>query len=186
MSIFSKTITKAINDYRYLLRRHLDQAARMTKLQVFDLKNAELYENDIALFQTAQAIVADIEKNMSTQSNGYYAYSGIDQFCEYLKEYLSYYEIEDDRLVHKVQKASRALIQAIQLSATPRDCLSDKIAVQLFECNKTVVNLGSSEQWDLHLQTLERQQRQNPGFYTRIIAHLQSMISARMGERSVA
>ena len=89
-------------------------------------------------------------------------------------------------MVHKAQKASKALLKAIQLSGLPRECLDDQVATQLFECNKTVVSLGSTEQWGLHLQTLERQQRANPGFYTRIIAHLESMLSVQEGHRTAA
>ncbi|EKD91696.1 MAG: hypothetical protein ACD_29C00438G0001, partial [uncultured bacterium] len=132
MSIFTETLIKAINDYRYFLRRHLEQAERMTRLQALNLRNRELYNNDIALYHTGQTIVADIEKNMLMQPAGYYAYSGIEQFCEYLKEYLSNYEIENNHLIHKAQKASRALIKAIQLAATPKDRLSEKILTQLF------------------------------------------------------
>lgn len=186
MSIFAETIRKAINDYRFLLRRNLDQAERMAKLSLLDLRNPELYGDEVALFKAAQAIVTDIEANMLLYPSGYYAYSGIDKFCVFLKEYLAHYEIENDRLMHKAQKASKALLKAIQLSGLPRERLDDQVATQLFECNKTVVSLGSTEQWDLHLQTLERQQRANPGFYTRIIAHLESMLSVQEGHRTAA
>lgn len=177
MSIFSETMTKAIADYRFLLRRHLNQADRMTKLQQLHLRDLDIYESDLALYETGRAIIADIEQNMSVSTHqGYYSYSGIRQFSDYLKEYLDNYYIENNQVVHRAQKASRALLTAIQLTALPRKNLDDTVAKKLFACNKTVVTFGSPEQRELQLQTLERQQAMNPGFYTRIIAHLESLM----------
>lgn len=179
MSIFSETMTKAIGDYRFLLRRYLDQVERMTKLQKLHLRNAEIYESELALYETGRAIIADIKENMINVPgirNRYYSYSGIGQFCEYLEEYLNNYEIEGNQVVHRGQKASRALLKSIQLAAMPRETLNEKIANELVECNKTIVGCGSKEQWDLQLQTLTRQQASNPGFYVRIVTHLESLI----------
>ncbi len=179
MSIFSETMTKAINDYRFLLRRYLTQVERMTKLQELKLRDAEIYNSDMSLYETGKAIVADIKENMVNITgalNRYYSYSGIHQFCEYLEEYLSNYEIEGGQLVHRGQKASRALLKSIQLAAMPRETLNEKIANELVKCNKTIVECGSKEQWDLQLQTLTRQQASNPGFYVRIVAHLESLM----------
>ncbi len=159
MSIFSETMTKAIGDYRFLLRRYLDQVERMTKLQKLNLRDAEIYDSELALFETGKAIIADIKENMINTPgvrNRYYSYSGIGQFCEYLEEYLNNYEIEGDQVVHRGQKASRALLKSIQLAAMPREILNEKIANELVECNKTIVECGSKEQWDLQLETLTR------------------------------
>ncbi|OGT41102.1 MAG: hypothetical protein A3F13_02935 [Gammaproteobacteria bacterium RIFCSPHIGHO2_12_FULL_40_19] len=182
MSIFSETMTKAISDYRLLLRKHLDQVERMIKLQKLKLRDSDIYESDLALYQTGKAIVADIEVNMAMSNPGYYSYSGVQQFCTYLREYLGNYHIESDQVVHRAQKASRALLQAIQLAGLPREGLDDGIAKQLFECNKAVAGFGSQEQCDLQLQILARQQANNPGFYTRIIAHLESLMTSRCSE----
>ena len=176
MSIFSETMVKAIADYRLLLRRYLNQVDRMTKLRALNLKDPDLHESDIALYHAGEAIIADMEENMVTHVHGYYAYSGIQEFCNYLKEYLSNYFIENEQVVHRAQKASRALLESIQLTTLPREKLSDQIAKQLLQCNKTVVVMGSKEQCELQLEVLTRQQSQNPGFYTRIIAHLESML----------
>lgn len=182
MSIFSETMTKAISDYRLLLRKHLHQVERMMKLQKLNLRNSDIYESDLTLYETGKAIVADIEMNMAMSTSGYYSYSGVQQFCLYLKEYLSNYHIENDQVVHRAQKASRALIEAIQLAALPSEGLNESVAKQLVECNKAVANFGSQEQCELQLQMLARQQANNPGFYTRIIVHLESLMSNRCSE----
>jgi len=186
MSIFAETVTKAIADYRYLLRRHLGQVERVTKLQQLHLKDAATYKTDLALYNAAQAIITDIEKNMTQSKPGYYSYSGIDQFAQYLKEYLDDYLVEGDEVVHRARKASRALLKAIQLSALPSARLDEKTAKQFFDCNKTVAEFGSGEQYRLHAEMLERQQASHPGFYTRIIAHFESLRHSKIAERSVA
>lgn len=182
MSIFSETMTKAIGDYRTLLRRHLNQVERMTKLQKLNLRDVALYQSDMNLYEMGQAIIADMEENSASELKGYYSYSGIRQFCDYLKDYLANYHVENKQVVHRAQKASRALLQAIQLTTLPRERLDDSTVKQLFECNKTVVGFGSQEQCELQLQTLTRNQASNPGFYTRIIAHLESLMNSRCSE----
>ena len=186
MSIFAETVTKAIADYRYLLRRHLGQVDRMTKLQKLQLKNNEIYKTDLALYKAAMSIVADIEENMLVQNPGYYSYSGIDQFSQFLKEYLNDYLIENDQVVHKARKASRALLQAIQLASLPVERLDEGVAEKLLACNTVILKFGSTEQHNLQLSMLERQQVENPDFYTRIIAHFESVRASEQAERKAA
>lgn len=173
---------KAISDYRLLLRRYLSQVDRMTKLQQLGLKNPNISNSDIALYNVGHAIIADIEENMSVPDQGYYSYSGIMQFCEYLKEYLANYFIEKNCVVHRAQKASCALLQAIQLTGLSREKLQDNVTRQLLECNQVVALNGSTEQCELQLQVLSRQQEHNPSFYTSIIAHLESLMHARQSQ----
>ena len=182
ISIFAETMTRAISDYRTLLRRHLNQVERMAKLQKLNLRNDDLYRNDKSLYETGLAIIQDVETNSVSSLRGYYSYSGIRQFCEYLKNYLSNYYLEKGQVIHRAQKASRAQLSAIQLMALPHERLDETIAKQLLECNKMVVTYGSQEQCELQVQTLERGQASNPGFYTRIIAHLESLMMSRCSQ----
>lgn len=186
MSIFSETVTKAISDYRYLLRRYLGQVERMTKLQQLNLKDQSIYKSDLRLYRTAQAIVRDVEENMAKKELGYYSYSGMAQFAQYLKTYLKDYIVEGDQVIHRARKASRALLKAIQLAATPKERLDSVATKQFFDCNQVVAAFGSDEQFDLHVQMLERQQANNPGFYTRIIAHFDSVRESKQINRSAA
>ncbi len=176
MSVFSETMIKAISDYRFLLRRYLQQAERMAKLRELKLRDSDIYDNDLALFHVGKAIIEDMKNNMDSGGQGYYAYSGIGEFCKFLGEYLDNYFIENDHVVHRAQKAARAIITAAQLMALSRDRLDEVVAKKLFDCNRTVVNFGSQEQCELQLHTLTRQQASHPGFYTRIIADLKSLI----------
>ena len=65
MSIFAETIAAAIKEYRFYLRKTMKQADRMAKLAELKLKDVNIYSGDVVLYQTAQAIVADIQHNMN-------------------------------------------------------------------------------------------------------------------------
>lgn len=182
MSLFAQTMTKAIGDYRLLLRRYLDQADRMSKLQKLRLRDASTYENDVNLFKAGQDIVSDMENNMSTDDRGYYSYSGIRQFCVYLKEYMANYHLEDRRVVHRAQKASGALLLGMQLTALPSDKLTEEIRQKLIGCNKIVTTFGSREQCELQRQTLTAKKMADPDFYTGIATHFESLMAERFSE----
>ncbi|MDP1574825.1 MAG: hypothetical protein Q8L78_07850 [Coxiellaceae bacterium] len=179
MRIFSETMVQAVGEYRGLLRRYLSQVERMVKLQQLGLRDSDLYENEVALYHMGLAIIEDIKANMAMENPSYYAYSGVQQFCEHLQEYLSNYAIENGRVVHRAQRASRAVLDAVQWMGMSRERLDEGVLKKFLDCNKTVVVNGSKEQCDLLLQTLSRQQAANPGFYTRIIAHLESLLAGR-------
>lgn len=179
MSIFAEAMSQAIAEYRSLLRRHLSQVERMMKLQQLGLRDAKLYEDDLALYEAGLAILNDVQENLMVEKNSYYAYSGVQQFCEHLREFLSGYDIENDQVVHRAQKASRAILNVVQWMGAPREKLDEAMSKQFFECNRVVATHGSKEQCDLLLEALSHQQMNNPGFYTRIIAHLESMMMSR-------
>lgn len=175
-SLFSETITKAISVYRQLLRRYLPQVQRVKKLAQLKLKDQNTYASDISLYHVAQSIIKDIETNMEIPEQGYYSYSGIATFCDYLKEYLANYEVDGDQIAHRAQKASRALIQAIQLVALPNHQLNDSIAKKLKDCNGVIATFGSDEQHRLHISTLEKQRCINESFYGIIIDNFKQQI----------
>lgn len=180
MTIFSETMKKAINIYRSMLRKYLPQAERINKLHKLNLKNQQLYENEIALYHTGYSIISDINKNLNQSNVGYYSYSGVESFGEYLKDFLENYEIDGNGVVHRSQKASRALIQAIQLLTLPKDKLTSEIADQLAHCNEVIVKYGSEEQQELHKTTLQntirKQQESNTSFYRSILGNFQQQM----------
>ena len=186
MSLFAQTMTRAISDYRALLRRYLDQVARMTTLQRLRLRQAETYQSDLTLYNTGWAIIEDIENNLLTEitakENNYYSYSGIAQFCTYLKNYLNSYHLEGERVVHRAQQASRAQLSAIQLIASEKQ--AEDVRKQLLEYNAIIVNSGSKAQRDLQQQALLEAQQQHPDFYTGILSHFESLLSERFSEAS--
>lgn len=177
MSIFTETIARAISDYRYLLRRNLPQSERVAKLQALELRDPELYEDEIRMYRTALMIVSDIEENMDTKEKNYYSYSGIGKFSRYLREYLDNYEIENGKLIHKAQKASRAMIEAIQLISLSTS-FDDELRKKLIDCNKIVLSFGSSEQQELYKSNLEQHAMRNEDFFAPIIYDLNKRLQS--------
>ncbi len=177
MSIFSEAITRAISDYRQLLRKYLSQSERVIKLAELHLKDSSIYKSDFTLYETAQAIVKDVESNLRVPNQGYYSYSGISQFCQYLKEYLHHYEVDarTGSVAHKAQKASRALIQAIQLIALPE---SEKVAKKLQECNYKIAEFGSPEQHELHRCNLEQHCKDSEYFYVPLLRNFEQQLQS--------
>lgn len=176
-TIFAETIARAISDYRQMLRRYLNQSERVTKLAELNLRDTHIYESEVSLYNTARAIIADIEKNMQVSEQGYYSYSGIAKFSEYLKEYVDNYEIENDKVIHRAQKASKALIQAIQIATLPNEKLDEKVALDFEKCNELIVECGSPEQQELHFHNLERRRDHHAEFYGPLLDHYNQLLA---------
>lgn len=176
-SIFAETIAKAIHEYRTMLRKHLPQSERMVRLSQLNLKDPAIYDSEVSLFHTAHRIVDDIEQNVKNAEQGYYSYSGIIQFAKYLKQYLNKYELENNQVIHRTQKASRAIVQAIQLITLPSNRLSESIATKLLKCNEMIATFGSNEQFELHMGNLEKYKTVNEEFYNPIIAQFKQVVA---------
>lgn len=182
MSTFSEAMKKTINIYRSMLRKYLPQAERVNKLHELNLKNPQLYENEIALYHTGYAIISDINKNLNKSRSGYYSYSGVGTFGEHLKKFLEDYEVNGNGVIHRSQKASRALIQAIQLLTLPREKLTPDVSSQLAKCNEVIAKYGSEEQQELHKTTLRntirKYQERNTSFYRSVLNNFQQQMQA--------
>lgn len=187
MSIFSETMKTAISIYRGMLRKHLPQDIRLSKLNALNLKNPELYENEVALYHTGHSIVLDIERSVDRSVGGYYSYSGVKHFADHLKTFLNHYELDGDCVVHRSQRASRALLQAIQLLTLPREKLTPEVANELTQCNEVIAQYGSEEQKELHKSTLQKtirhQQEQNTSFYRSVLTHFQDRAQEQEGAK---
>lgn len=178
MSDFKATIAKAINDYRALLRKHLPQDERVNRLNKLELRHRQGYGDDVNHYRLAQNVIRDIEENMLDigSGNSYYAYSGVETFKKYLKEYVNMHAVIDGRVVNKTQHASRAMLQAIQLITLPENRLSELIMQKLIECNETIAQYGSEEQKTLHRKTLLQRKLQNKDFYQPVLQNFEEQV----------
>lgn len=181
--IFIETVARAIGDYRFMLRRHLDQVARRKKLTELNLKDTSLFDNSIKLYEVAWKIVHDIENNVDVPSS-YYSYSGIAEFGKFLREYLSKYEIENGQLVHSAQKASKMMIQAIQFLSLPKEQLTPKITERLNQCSEVVAKYGSDEQKNMYEGTLEQRLIVQREFFSPIYDYFQKLLERDEHESS--
>ena len=173
--IFTETIARAIGDYRFMLRRHLDQVERRKKLAELNLKDTSIFNCSVKLYETAWKIVEDIESHVDTPSS-YYAYSGIIEFGKFLREYLSKYEIENGQLVHSAQKASKMMIQAIQYLSLPPEQLNTQVTERLNQCSEVVAKYGSDEQKNMYEGTLEQQLIIQREFFSPIYDYFQKLL----------
>ena len=87
--VFSQTMIEAIRKYRETLRKYVPQGSRMKKLKQLGLKRTDLNSNALSLYEVGYLIVEDIqtEDSFKQSDTGYYAYSGIKKFSEYLKKW---------------------------------------------------------------------------------------------------
>lgn len=183
-SMFAKTAAKGISVYRQMLRRYLSTNERAQKLADLNLKDPAIYEDDALLYQTALNIVVDIEKNMDTSDEGYYAYSGIGQFCQDLRDFLNSYIVENGEVIHKAQKASRSLILAIQIMALPDHQLDARAESQLKHCAEIVAEYGSDEQQEMYHKSLSEHTEINNGFYLPLLQHYEQLVGRELQEAS--
>ena len=86
----------------------------MAKLTKLNLKDVTVYSDDAVLYRTAVSILNDIE-TIDIPEQGLLFLLGIAKFYQFLNDYLSDYELHDDKVIHRAQRASRAILEAIQV-----------------------------------------------------------------------
>ena len=172
MSLFAQTVAQSIADYRLYLRKSkdVDQASRVAKLTKLNLKDVNVYSDDVVLFNTAQSILSDIRETIDIPEQGYYSYSGIAKFYQFLNDYLVNYEIDGERVVHRAQRASRAILEAIQIiNGKPAHVLNNTIKEQVYNCHNIIVNYGNDKQLEVYRANLLKLKPNAPLFYTDLL-----------------
>ena len=192
--LFAKDLMHAIDQYRLYLRRNYTQADRVAKLRELGLKLVNFYSDPVDLHRTGMAIVKDIQDSVAkgmkkgkiaqadgggTMDKSYYAYSGIERFGQYLNDYLSKYEINDGKVVHSAQKASRAILEAIQsVNGLTQDKLTDELLASVMACHPLIVRYGLPEQFDIYRENLEQLKPNSPEFFNKILADFEQAIES--------
>ncbi len=160
MSIFTDTMVEAIRKYRAMLRKYLPQAERINHLHRLNLKNPQLYNSEVMLYQLGYKIIDHLQQLDNTK-NGYYSYSGISQFASHLKKFLDKYRIDKgyDRVVHTSQLASRYMVKVTQLLALNAN--SEQAEQEIANCHEMIALHGSKEQLELYQNTLQNMIRKH-------------------------
>lgn len=177
-SLFVETMSRAISDYRQILKKYLTPAQRAAKMAELRLKDPTIYDDEPALYQVVKDILADIEKNIRVPNEGYYSYYGIVRFSKFLREYIDNYLVEGEFVIHKAQKASNLLLKAIQLLALPPEQLDNGVVDQVISLHTLIIELASKEQLSIYNNTLGRLSEKNKGLYRKITDDFR----ARLGE----
>jgi hypothetical protein len=160
-SIFTGTMIEAIRKYRAMLRKYLPQAERVNLLHSLNLKNPQLYHNEILLYETGYKIVEHLHLLDSTK-NGYYSYSGISQFAGHLQKFLEKYKIDEnrERVLHTSQEASRNMVRAMQILAI-METTPGEGEMELRDCHEKIIHYGSREQLELYRTSLQNLTRKH-------------------------
>ena len=164
MSIFSNTMLQMINEYRILLKKTHSQPERV-KIQIqLNLKNPQLYRDEAKLYQLGMVVHKQLQNTLSERKqHGYYSYSGHQKFSSHLGEFLSGYVLENNKVIHRAQKASSAMIKSIQILSQSEDTLSKSTTEKIKQCNVSIHTMGTQEQHVQYTQTLGRLAKSNPG-----------------------
>lgn len=158
MTIFTDTMVQAIRKYRTMLRKYLPQAERVNHLHRLNLKNPQLYTNELMLYDLGYKMVEHLQKLDDTK-NGYYSYSGISQFSAHLKKFLDKYKIEKGGIIHTSQLASRYLVKVTQILSLGTQ--SEDSTKELEQCNEMIALYASKDQIDLYQSTLQNMIRKH-------------------------
>ncbi len=179
-SMFVETISRAISDYRQILKKYLTPQERATKIAQLRLKDPTIFNDEPTLYRVVHDILKDIEKNISVPNEGYYSYYGIVRFAKYLREYVDNYSLEGNGVIHKAQKASNVLIKVIQIFSLPGEQFNESLAQEVISAHPAIIELSSKEQLELYKNTLERLRDKNKPFYSKIMSDFNRRMNATL------
>lgn len=144
--VFRDMALKALGDFRKLVSRYVEKNESAVLLKRMDVARPRKNDSDHELMQTLIKIRSWLEEKIQSHPKGYYSYSGIEQYRVYLDEFLQQYQMVANRVVHKAQKASSAMLNIIQITGMPRSSLSESTAQRLLHYCRELVLFGSREQ----------------------------------------
>ena len=94
-----------------------------------------------------------------------------------MSTYIKDYAIENDKVIHRAQRASRAIMEAIQIvNGKPAHTLSDRIKRNIHACQEKIVFYGNQEQFDLYTKNLEKLKPNAPLFFTDLLRHFNMLL----------
>ena len=159
---FNNIILKAISNYKLILRKTLPAPQCTAKMRELGIKRQRIREADEAgLYKIGLNIINELKKHSdsdkSKKSSNFY--DGTLEFLQYLEEIFADYRIEDDKVVHVRQKASCALIDAIQLITLSNGKLTKNTMQQIKLYGDIITAYGNKEQKEMFLDAINDHQR---------------------------
>lgn len=177
MMPFDKKVLKLLNDYKLILRKHTDRHAWGAKVQELGLKRKNLrFDDEVALYHKANRVVEDIMRWTDNSNNTASWYSGVDEFCQYLRNLLAEYQVENNKIVHTSQQASRAIVEAIQLLKLPNARFNSTVANKLDQCGQVIARFGTREQQEIFAKALKNSQHSDINFFSPLLHNFEKYI----------
>ena len=168
MSTFSQIMLKAINDYKSLLRKSLPTNKSSVKIKELGIKRKQIKAmSEVQLHNIGTIICNELEQNIHTGKCSNY-YCGIEEFVEYLKKILTSYGIENNQIINTKQKASQAMLEAIQLMALPEDKLDASTAIKLNQCVYNITKYGDKEQLQILTEAIKAHKQRATIFFCKL------------------
>ena len=172
MNTFNQDVSSLLWDYKNkILKKHLKNSnERAVKLNELDLHGKTLEQNDdLTLYHKMQNVITDIENWINRDIQSATWYSGMEEFLQHSKKVIAAYQVENNKIVHTTQKASHAIIMAIQLLPLPEDKLTEQKVSQLNNYALTIAKYGSSEQHRVFINALKTHVQRLPLVFTPIL-----------------
>jgi len=165
MTFLSRTLRKLLTDYKRLLKRYMTPEERTLSITRLKLDRKLLkQDNEVALYQKAQAIIEHINKDKAFKNLGA-QHSGLELYREHLYAKITPYQIKGNTLINPARKASQAAVEAVQLIALPAEHLDEHIAKRLQRCITDILHLGSKEHHQTLSKALTRHKEKHPSFF---------------------
>lgn len=172
-SVFAVTITTALNYYKNIVRKNLDAQAAEDKIKELKLKRRQLrHASDICLYHRAQNVVKEIQAEIAPRTNSPSWHFGIADFMQYLQNTIDEHVIEDNKVIHTKQNASRSIVDIIQLITLPPEKI-DNIHKQKLDKNiQVVARYGTKEQRDMLREMLKKRMDNNVSLFDAMLQKL--------------
>ena len=180
MVSFSDTILQVMFNYRQLLKRQLKVGERRAKLRALGLSSGIDHADDQVLYELGHRILLDLKAHASSSSavpsNSYYSYSGVQKFIEHLEVLLEQYEIQDGQVIHRGQKASRALLHVIQALTHSEIELNEELCFELRSHGQVIADHGSQEQHHSYRNALKKFLNTNELFFGQLLQEFEQAL----------
>lgn len=169
MSTFNKVITKLLTEYKSIVKKFLSPKVATAKIDALGLKRKELrYDDDVALFYKSQRVLEDMQVWLRSEVRSHW-YSGLDEFCQYLKNILCEYELVNNRVVHTSRQASCALVEAFQIIRL--NTKRNKFTMRRLEhCAQIIAQFGTREQQEMFGKALKNHEYEDVNFFLPLLA----------------
>ena len=175
MSAFRELILKSINDYKAILRRNLTANECMAKLRELGIKRNLLKQSDdVALYLAGKEVVKELRRSdfrkAEDNDKATVCHYGREDFLRYLEIIINDYRIENGAVINVKQRASQALVSAIQLVSLPKERLDSKKSDKLKDYTSTVVSYGTVEQAEILNRAIRYYEPHHGGFFSQLLS----------------
>ena len=178
MSYFRRVVLAKIQTYKTMLDQHVSRDEWRTRIDTLMIGRMQLRSlPDVALYQCARDVLLSIESMLMQSTKASSWYSGMDEFHEHFKQFLSTVTIQGGCLVHSSQKAACALVHSIQILSLPVDIYMTSHVEQLYQYGSLIAALGNPEVHQSYVKLLTDQRTQDHALARTLLTYFRQKLS---------